>query len=228
MRALALLVAALLAAQAWAVTAAADDEELARKLPGLWYSVEEVGEDDESLREVKLTLLLVPDGTLTLLTEDPVGAPAATLTGTWAFTLVRDGLDTLTLTFDPAEEGGVPVECVYQVYAEGWVENDIQNTWLIMEDGVATGGVSPFTEILGYDGAVGVHREEGPNMRVVNCKEYVSMRAERSTKSDRLMKVPLGALVFAFPEFGDENGFLLCSYHDESGFILAEYLEPVE
>ena len=109
---------------------------------------------------------------------------------------------------------------------EGWDEDDVQNTWCILEP-VSCSGVSPFEELSGFDGAA-LHREQGPNMRVVNCKESVSLREKRSKTSARLAKVPLGALVLAFPDAGDENGFLLCMYHNQYGYILAEYLAPVE
>ena len=91
-------------------------------------------------------------------------------------------------------------------------------------------GVSPFTEVYGEDcaGGLALHREQGPNMRVVKCKEFVSLREARSTSAKRLAKVPLGALVLAFPEYGEENGFIYCVYHDEEGFILAEYLSPAD
>ena len=87
--------------------------------------------------------------------------------------------------------------------------------------------MTPFEEMYGYDGAALYSRKE-PNMRVVKCSSYVSLRTKRSKSSARLLKVPLGALVLAFPESGEENGFLLCLYHNEYGFILKEYLEPVE
>ena len=154
--------------------------------------------------------------------------------GAWSLTLVPDEMDRLTLLFTatdhPAYEGsGYSAECGYSVYAEGWVEEDVEHTYLILEDEAAS-GVSPFQDILGEAGGwpIGMHREEGPNMRVAHCKSFVSLREERSVSSARLAKVPLGAEVLAFTRYGEENGFLLCVYHGEYGYILSEYLEPIE
>ena len=65
-------------------------------------------------------------------------------------------------------------------------------------------------------------------MRVVNCKNFVSLRAKPAASSARLAKVPLGALVLALPGAEEQNGFVWCTYRDEYGYILAEYLQPVE
>ena len=65
-------------------------------------------------------------------------------------------------------------------------------------------------------------------MKVVNCSSYVSLRAKRSKSAKRLAKIPLGAKVIAFPEAGEEKGFLWCLYQGTYGYILKEYLQPVE
>ena len=221
----------LLVVQARLTPALADDAELLRQLPGPWtYTGEE--EDGEETRDVDRAFLeLGEDGKLSMRCCDQDGAHMYTLEGTWSFELVADGMDRLTLVFtgtdDPARAGeAYRVECVYDIYAEGWDEDDVQNTWCILEP-VSCSGVSPFEELSGFDGAA-LHREQGPNMRVVNCKESVSLREKRSKTSARLAKVPLGALVLAFPDAGEENGFFFCMYHNQYGYILAEYLAPVE
>ena len=88
-------------------------------------------------------------------------------------------------------------------------------------------GVSPFEAYYG-DPIPALHRDRGPNMRVVNCKEFVSLRETRSTSAPRLMKVPLGAKVLAFPEYGDAKGFIYCVYQGEEGYILKDYLQLIE
>lgn len=60
------------------------------------------------------------------------------------------------------------------------------------------------------------------NLVVVNCEEWVSLRAQPSTKSERMTKVPLHALVENCYLAG--NGFVLCEYNGMCGFILEEYL----
>ena len=70
----------------------------------------------------------------------------------------------------------------------------------------------------------------GPNMRVVNCKKDVSLRATPSRSAKRLAKVPLGAEVLAWTDGGGEgeaDDFLACEYKGKTGYILREYLEPI-
>ncbi len=201
----------------------ADDAELLRDLPGRW------ADEYEGSGAV---LTIEEDGSLSLCCfgTGKDGSFARTFEGTWTFELVPEMMDRMTLLFtssdDPRADGGCPVECVYNVYAESWVEEDTLNTWLIFE-AVSCSGVSPFEAVYG-DNSAALHREQGPNMRVVDCSEYVSLRSEPSRSSDRLAKVPLGAAVLAFPQAGEENGFTWCVYHDEYGYILSQYLAPLE
>ena len=64
------------------------------------------------------------------------------------------------------------------------------------------------------------------DMVVVNCSEYVSLRAKPSKSSERISKVPLGAVVSnCIPHDGE---WIYCEYNGRSGFILSEYLEEVQ
>ena len=60
-------------------------------------------------------------------------------------------------------------------------------------------------------------------LRVCNCNEWVSLRARPKTSADRIMKVPLGALVTNCTRANDK--FAYCEYEGRSGYILLEYLE---
>lgn len=60
-----------------------------------------------------------------------------------------------------------------------------------------------------------------PEMYIVNCNEWVSLREYRDTSSRRLAKVPLGAVVRNCYESGL---FTLCEYRGTYGYILSEYL----
>lgn len=60
-----------------------------------------------------------------------------------------------------------------------------------------------------------------PEMYIVNCNEWVSLREHRDTSSRRLAKVPLGAAVHNCYESGL---FTLCEYRGTYGYILSEYL----
>lgn len=60
------------------------------------------------------------------------------------------------------------------------------------------------------------------DMYVVNCREWVSLRAEMNTSSARLAKVPLGAKVTEVYFWTDE--FAWCTYNNQTGFIQTRYL----
>lgn len=64
-----------------------------------------------------------------------------------------------------------------------------------------------------------------PYMQVVNCDEWVSLRFSPDNQSERLAKVPLGAVVEDVYSF-DCNSFFYCSYNGHSGYILRDYLQP--
>ncbi len=58
---------------------------------------------------------------------------------------------------------------------------------------------------------------------VVNCSEWVSLRAAPSTSASVLVRVPLGARVLA--DGGAVcNGFRQAEYNGKTGYILARYL----
>ena len=224
------LVLLLVLALAVPVSALADDRETLDRLPGQWSVSDSIEWTDQEFQQTTLEMTFDQNGTMAL--KVTVGGQYKySYQGTWAFRYIENGVDWLTLKFtatdNPAHAGGdYSVECVYGVYTESWEEEGKVTTALILEP-VQASDVAPFEEVFQYDGIV-VYREQKPNMRVVNCKEFVSLREQRSTGSARLAKVPLGALVLAFPEKGQENGFIWCLYQDQYGYILAEYLEPVK
>ena len=206
-----------------AVSEAEEETEMRGRLPGRW------AEEEDGAGTV---LTLEENGDMSLYCYSADGAFAYTCGGAWSLEFIPDYGGRMTLLFtwtdDPRKAGeGYRVECVYEAYTESWVENDTLVTVLNLNPSVFCSGVSPFEEVYGYDLA-GLVREQGPNMRVVNCKSWVSLRETASASAKRLAKVPLGALVLADPGAGEINGFILCVYRDQEGFILAEYLEPAE
>ena len=197
------------------------DTGLRKELPGRW--AEEYG-------GVETVLLLDENGEVFLDFSSADGR--FSYTGSWSLESSLAFSDQLTLLFtqtdNPLYSGSeYSVECVYAAYTESWIENDTQITYLLLNPPLSCSGVSPFEDVYGSNDAA-VHREQGPNMRVVKCKEFVSLREERSTASKRLAKIPLGALVLAFPEYGEKDGFIYCVYQDEEGYVLAEYLQPIQ
>ena len=172
------------------------------------------------------------NGNMILSCHKADGGAAYTCKGTWSAELIRDCGSKITLLFTSTDHPlyagkEYRVECVYQAYTESWMENDTLKTYLIMESSAGSSGLSPFEEVYGYDGAA-LHREQGPNMQVVKCSTFVSLREAHSKSSKRRARVPLGALVYVFLEEGEENGFIHCTYQDADGYILAEYLKPVK
>ena len=199
------------------------DAAFLKELPGTW------AEEYEGIRTV---LTLEENGDASLEFSGTDGGFKYSYEGTWSYQSVPEYSSKLTFLFTYTDnpkydETDYRVECAYAAYTESWVENDTFIMYLILNPPVGGSGVSPFEDVYGNND-MALHREQGPNMRVVKCKEYVSLREERSKSSTRLAKVPLGALVLAFPEYGEKNGFIYCVYHDEEGYILSEYLQMVE
>lgn len=200
------------------------DTEMLKQIPGEW-----VMETEEEETDVLITL--EENGDMSLFFPGTDEQPAYTSRGTWSVRPIPDYGCRVTLLFtstdNPLHAGSdYRVECEYEAYTESWVENDTKMTYLILNPPVSCSGVAPFEEILGSNDAA-LKREQGPNMQVVRCSSFVSLREKRSASSRRLAKVPLGAMVLAFPEEGEENGFLYCVYQGEYGYILSEYLKPV-
>ena len=75
---------------------------------------------------------------------------------------------------------------------------------------------------LSCTGALAVRNPYIGVMRVVNCDEWASLRLEPYEYTERLAKVPLGALVYAYYE---DKEFTRCYYDGYGwGYIKNEYL----
>ena len=64
---------------------------------------------------------------------------------------------------------------------------------------------------------------ENPLYQIVNCEEWISLRAEASSSSKRLEKIPLWGIVIGMGE--TKNGFTKVKYHDV-GYVQTKYLQP--
>ena len=64
------------------------------------------------------------------------------------------------------------------------------------------------------------------NQMVYNCDEYVSLRKDPDTKSERLAKVPKGAIVTGCIYWSDS--FTKCEYKGKTGYILSKYLKTAD
>jgi len=63
-------------------------------------------------------------------------------------------------------------------------------------------------------------------MQVTGCEEWISLRAEPDKVSERLQKIPLGALITFYSE--SENGFSHVYYNGEIGYVLTEFLTDLQ
>ena len=62
----------------------------------------------------------------------------------------------------------------------------------------------------------------GAYMKVVNCKESVTLRKTASTSGKEICQIPLGSVVYAIKE--GANGFFMVEYNGMQGFVLKKYL----
>ncbi len=239
------LLAAPCAAKGSAMIPAPAGEELLKALPGRWTFTDDPAGPDAAL-EFK------EDGGVSLAFYNKNGDYLYACEGTYTFRAVPEQSDILTLEFistdDPARAGGeYDLTCVYGIYAEAWIDQETMYTALIFEETLPEAAepeqdpeqpgqeqpipedriTTPFEDAYDYNGAV-LYQIREPNMVIANCRSYASLRAKRSKRSTRLLKIPVGSEVLAFPEDGYLNGFVLCAYHDELGYILKQYLRAIE
>ena len=64
------------------------------------------------------------------------------------------------------------------------------------------------------------------SMQVVNCDEWISMRAQPDPSSDRLAKIPLGAVLTDCSWVSQT--FIYATYEGVSGYVLSKYVEAIE
>jgi len=63
------------------------------------------------------------------------------------------------------------------------------------------------------------------NQQVVNCEEWVSLRKSADSTSERLVKVPKGAIVTGCVQSGS---FIKCTYNGKTGYIMSKYLNTAD
>ncbi len=67
-----------------------------------------------------------------------------------------------------------------------------------------------------------IDKADGARRYVVNCKSYISLRSDPSTRASRLAKIPLGAAVISLGSAG--GGMDYVYYNGQYGFVLSKYL----
>lgn len=65
-----------------------------------------------------------------------------------------------------------------------------------------------------------------PNQVVTNCEDYVSQREQPDTSSNRVQKIPQGAVVTACIRYTD--AFTICTYKGKTGFVSTKYLRKAD
>lgn len=206
------------------------DRQFIQELPGVW-DFSNVVQQEEGDPIPLANLTLAADGKASLYCLGKDGEYAYTCEGEWAYEPVPEQHGQLKLLFtktdDPAApEGEYRLECVYSAYMESWANGNTIVSYLMLENQLSE-STSPIQALYGQNYAV-FNRTQEPNMKVINCKEYVSLREEASSESPRLASVPLGAKVLAFPAVEGENEFIRCVYQGQYGYIMAEYLKAIE
>jgi len=68
--------------------------------------------------------------------------------------------------------------------------------------------------------------ELGNRLKVVNCKEYVTLRAWPDTSADALARIPLGKAVDDVGGYYDD--FTHVSWRGQEGYVLSDYLRRTE
>lgn len=97
---------------------------------------------------------------------------------------------------------------------------DVENDFSEVEYQGMRGYVS--SRYLGWNSAPAVVEDAaGETMYVVNCTQYVNLRAQPNTSSEILAQVPLGAAVTAYESDGSFHRVL---YAGMEGYVASEYL----
>ena len=66
----------------------------------------------------------------------------------------------------------------------------------------------------------------GTKLRVVNCDEYVTLRAEPDTKAAALDRIPLGCEAVSLID--QRNGFVRVAWKGQMGWVLEKYLKSID
>ena len=127
---------------------------------------------------------------------------------------LREGPSMSAARMTKVPKGATVTGCI--VYSEGFTFCKYNGIW----------GYILSEYLSGASAQAQTRNEYIGSMQVVNCKEWVSLRASANTSSSRLAKIPLGAVVYdCTGYYGD---FIHCTYEGQPGYVLAEYLTAPE
>ncbi len=126
---------------------------------------------------------------------------------------LREGPSTSAARMTKVPKGATVTGCI--VYSEGFTFCKYNGIW----------GYILSEYLSGASAQAQTRNEYIGSMQVVNCKEWVSLRASASKSSARLVKIPLGMVVSNCHWYSED--FIRCEYGGRTGYVLAEYLIPL-
>ena len=104
------------------------------------------------------------------------------------------------------------------LYARVTCYNDIQNGFIYVNYN-GNYGYALLEYLDEYEPQIAI----GQNMKVVNCRESITLRTSPSTSAAGICQIPLGANVYVFQEAA--NGFYKVQYNGHTGYALSRYLK---
>ena len=107
--------------------------------------------------------------------------------------------------------------------AVGYIENAGNGFYKINYDGKVGYALASYLSSAKPSTSTQTSASSGRRAQVVNCKEWITLRATPSTSGNDLAHIPLGAYVTYISTA--ENGFYCIEYNGQRGFALQSYLE---
>jgi hypothetical protein len=104
--------------------------------------------------------------------------------------------------------------------AVGYIENAGNGFYKINYDGAVGYALSQY--LSSAKPGISSSSSSTRTGQVVNCNEWITLRATASVDSASLAQIPLGAYVTIYGDGG--NGFYSASYNGRSGYVLKQYI----
>lgn len=129
--------------------------------------------------------------------------------------------ENITLRCKPSTQAG-GIMTIPLGASVGYISDENAEFYKINYNGIVGYSLKQYLSVQPASSAVSAATDVKYKMRVVNCKEWISLRESPSTSSARIVQIPLGAEVGFIENAG--NGFYRITYNGKAGYALAEYL----
>lgn len=129
--------------------------------------------------------------------------------------------ENITLRCKPSTQSG-GIMTIPLGASVGYISDENAEFYKINYNGIVGYSLKQYLSLQPASIAVSTATEVKYTMKVVNCKEWISLRELPSTSSTRIIQIPLGAEVGFIEDAG--NGFYKIAYGGKTGYSLAEYL----